>query len=188
VTDPVSDNLEPLRPAPIDWRRELDLHAGWLRKVLAARLDSASSAEDVFQETVLAALEQKERPEDPTKVAAWIYRIAVRQVANHYRTHHRQTQLLSDYATRGSLESHDDRSPYDWVLRGDRDRAIADALSGLAPEDREVLVLKYTEDWTYQELARRLGVSEKTIEYRLLRARTALRERLRGFHADSTDP
>jgi RNA polymerase sigma-70 factor (ECF subfamily) len=36
-------------------------------------------------------------------------------------------------------------------------------------------MLKYTEGWGYRELADHLGVSIKTIEYRLLRARQSLR-------------
>jgi RNA polymerase sigma-70 factor (ECF subfamily) len=42
------------------------------------------------------------------------------------------------------------------------------------------LLLKYTEGWSYEQLAQHLGVSIKTIEYRLLRARNALRTELMG--------
>jgi RNA polymerase sigma-70 factor (ECF subfamily) len=37
------------------------------------------------------------------------------------------------------------------------------------------LLLKYKEGWGYQELAEHLGITVKTVEYRLLKARRALR-------------
>jgi RNA polymerase sigma-70 factor (ECF subfamily) len=44
--------------------------------------------------------------------------------------------------------------------------------------DREILMLKYTENWNYQQLAEHLGVTLHTVEYRLLRARKRLRQEL----------
>ena len=52
------------------------------------------------------------------------------------------------------------------------------SLHELAPQDREILMLKYSENWSYKELATRLGVSEATIEYRLVRAKKRLRKQL----------
>ena len=42
----------------------------------------------------------------------------------------------------------------------------------------EILLLKYTEDWSYREIARQLGVSDSAIEARLHRARKRLRVEL----------
>jgi len=36
-------------------------------------------------------------------------------------------------------------------------------------------MLKYTEGWGYQELSEHLGITVKTVEYRLVKARRALR-------------
>jgi RNA polymerase sigma-70 factor (ECF subfamily) len=58
--------------------------------------------------------------------------------------------------------------------------SIQEGLSKLDPQDRQLLLLKYTEGWSYEQLAQHLGVSIKTIEYRLLRARNALRTELSG--------
>jgi len=45
----------------------------------------------------------------------------------------------------------------------------------LEPLDREVLVLKYSENWSYADLANHLGVKINTVEYRLMKARKRLR-------------
>ena len=63
----------------------------------------------------------------------------------------------------------------EWERRGAVQRAI-DSL----PEDyRDVIVLRFMEDLTYDEIARHLGVPVSTVETRLHRAKKQLRELLR---------
>ena len=50
------------------------------------------------------------------------------------------------------------------------------------PKDRELLLLKYTENWTCRELAERLGIRVTAVESRLDRAR----QRLRSWRTDVT--
>ena len=48
----------------------------------------------------------------------------------------------------------------------------------LARRDKEILLLKYTEAWSYRQLADYLGISTSAIEARLHRARQRLRDEL----------
>ena len=45
-------------------------------------------------------------------------------------------------------------------------------------QDRELLLLKYTEEWRYQQIAEHLGITETAVEARLHRARKRLRQEL----------
>jgi RNA polymerase sigma-70 factor (ECF subfamily) len=51
-------------------------------------------------------------------------------------------------------------------------------VEALPEECREVVMLYYYQDVTYRDLAQLLGVSPATVNARLTRARTLLRERL----------
>ena len=51
-------------------------------------------------------------------------------------------------------------------------------MSQLVPRDAEILMLKYTEDWSYRALADHLGISHSAVEARLHRARQRLRDEL----------
>ncbi|MDP6061322.1 MAG: sigma-70 family RNA polymerase sigma factor, partial [Pirellulaceae bacterium] len=71
-----------------------------------------------------------------------------------------------------------DADPLDWLLADERRGLIRIALQNLSSRDMETLLLKYTEDWSYREIAQRLGVSESAVEARLHRARRRLRVEL----------
>ena len=62
--------------------------------------------------------------------------------------------------------------------KAEDDEELHLAISALPEECREVLLLYYYDDVTYQDLAEMLQVSSATINARLTRARTLLRERL----------
>ena len=79
-----------------------------------------------------------------------------------------------------ALEQHDaEGDPLHWLLSTERRRLVREALAELSGKDAEILLLKYTEDWSYRQLAEHLGTSCSAVESRLHRARAKLRSALR---------
>ena len=165
---------------PIDWPSELARHDRWLRTVVFARLGNAHEVDEVMQEVALAAVEQKAPLADPTKVAPWLYRTAVLQSLLYRRRRGRQRKLADRYATRA--QSGNNRpvpaDPLGWLLEKERARLIRHAVGRLIRRDAELLLLKYTEDWSYRQLAEHLGITASAVEARLHRARQKLRHEL----------
>ncbi|MFE5513444.1 SigE family RNA polymerase sigma factor [Streptomyces sp. NPDC056529] len=62
--------------------------------------------------------------------------------------------------------------------------ALLDALAGLAPKDRAVVVLRYWEDRSVEETAEAMNVSSAAVRTRSVRALAKLRERLGGNLAE----
>ncbi|GAA4888243.1 SigE family RNA polymerase sigma factor [Streptomyces coeruleoprunus] len=62
--------------------------------------------------------------------------------------------------------------------------ALLEALAGLAPKDRAVIVLRYWEDRSIEETAKVLQVSPGAVRTRSVRALTRLRERLGGSFSE----
>ena len=164
----------------IDWRTVLAEHDRWLRTVVRARLGEAQAVDEVMQEVALAAVEQRSPLADPSKVAPWLYRLAVTQALLYRRKAGRRRKLTDRYAHRRRPSEHDTREldPLEWLLAEERRRQVRQAMARLARRDAEILMLKYTEDWSYRQLAEHLGITESAVEARLFRARKRLRAEL----------
>lgn len=159
------------------WSARLAAHARWLRTVIIARSGDSSAVEEIFQNLALAVVRQNPRiPDD--RVAPWLYRLAVRQSLLHRRRLGRQRRLQSRYSREHALDANDAADPLLWLLSEERRQLIRRAISQLSSKEAELLLLKYTEDWSYHELAARLGISHSAVEARLHRARQRLRAEL----------
>jgi len=167
----------------VDWSAVLQQHDRWLRTVVYSRVGEAGAVEEVMQEVALAAVRESAPPSDTGKVAPWLYRVAVRQALLHRRKLGRQRKLIDRYTERKPPPEHDQGSPdpLDWLLSEERRAMVRKAMSRLPQRDAEILLLKYTENWRYQQIAAHLGISQSAVEARLHRARRKLRAELAVF-------
>ncbi len=169
-----------IEAGPIDWPAELERHGRWLWTVALARVGDAAAADDVLQEVATAAVHKGHQLRDPNRVGAWLYRLAVIGSLQYRRRQGRRKKLIERYADRAAPAEHNsrERDPLDWLLADERKTMVRQALTCLPRRDAEVLLLKYTEDWSYRQMAEHLGMSESAVEARLHRARQKLRSEL----------
>lgn len=162
-----------------DWFALLKQHEPWLRKVLFNRVGDADVVDDLMQEIGLAISRPELRPSDINRLGAWLYRVAVKQSYLYRRKMGRYRRYVSggDEAVE-SAEGKDQPDPLQWLMGREHQQAVQKCLKTLGDTDREILMLKYGENWTYQQLADRLGVTVHTIEHRLIKAKKRLRQLL----------
>lgn len=164
---------EPAKPFR-DWSLHLEIHARWLRTAIIARSGDVSAADEIYQEVALAAIRQNPEVSD-AKVAPWLYRVAVRQALLYRRRLGRQRRLRERLSSDQPLEGYGTAEPIAWLLADEQKQLIQNAIRQLHAKDAELLMLKYTENWTYRDLSEHLGISESAVETRLHRARQKLR-------------
>ncbi len=172
---------------PIDWQATLVQHDRWLRTVVLARVGAASAVDEVMQEVALAAVRQQAPLADAAKAAPWLYRLAIIQSLLYRRKLGRRRKLTARYAERMRPMEHDSRTvdPLAWLLADERQRAVRQAIGRMPRREAEILLLKYSENWSYLQLAHHLGTTEGAIESRLHRARQRLRQELAAFQIES---
>lgn len=153
----------------------------WLRTVVRSRVQETEAVEDIMQNIALALVRQREVLRDIGQLGAWLYQVAVRQVMMYRRTTGRrrnfENRLLQQAGPADAETAHLD--PVASVLAAERQESVRAAVQQLDELDRQVLMLKYVEGWTYRQLAEMLGVTEDTIEYRLLKSRKRLKTLLK---------
>jgi len=170
----------------LDLTMILRQHDRWLRTVVYARVGEWEAIDDVMQEVALAAIRHSATLPEASRMGPWLYRVAVRQSLLYRRKAGRRRKLASGYAQQVPPAEHDPSSvdPLDWLLARERSQHVRVALQQLANRDREILMLKYAENWSYQQITEHLGVTHSAVEARLHRARARLRAALAAVEGD----
>jgi RNA polymerase sigma factor (sigma-70 family) len=173
----------------VDWGECLDRHASWLRKVILARTGEPQAVDEVFQQVAVAAVEQQAPLANPEKAAPWLHRLAVIHSARFRRQRGRERRALGEFARQAPHQGNGRAgNVLDSLISAERHQQTRLALQRLAGRDAEILLLKYAERWSYRRIAERLGISEKAVDSRLLRARDRLRRELIALGSDEAEP
>ncbi|MDR1492104.1 MAG: RNA polymerase sigma factor [Planctomycetaceae bacterium] len=164
----------------IDWEAALRENESWLRSVIAAQAGEYAAIDEIWQNVSLAAVKQQSPLQNAMRVGAWLYQLAVRQSLLYRRTMGRRRKLIERYAEHATpvSRSRAEQNPLEFLLAEERHEQVRQALTTLTEEDREVLLLKYIHDWSYQKIAETLDATVCTVQSRLYRARQRLREAL----------
>lgn len=133
-------------------------------------LGSLDGADDVLQDVWLDVYRQVIKLAEPAAFRAWLYRIARDRAFGMLRRHRRYEQLTAEAEPV-------DESPDDDFTSEDAARIHA-ALDQLPPDQREVLVLRFLEEMSYDEIARVAGCQPGTVRSRIHYGKRALRRLL----------
>ncbi len=161
------------------WSTELEHNRDWLERVILSRVGSRDALVEVLQEVGLAVAKSEGRPEAASDFAPWLCRIAIRQCAQYLRRCVRQTRLIQDYAQAlTDVGREHELDPLFGLMQAERQRTLQEAIGGLPEDLRRVLLAKYFDRLSYQQISEQLGISEHAVEYRLVEARRRLRAAL----------
>jgi RNA polymerase sigma-70 factor (ECF subfamily) len=185
-----ADRSPPKACSPgLDWEQCLAANESWLRRVILARAGDWQAVDELWQQVALAAIQQRWPLTDPTKVAPWLHRLAVIAAARYRRQLGRGRRaaqgLAALQATTGNGAAVD---PLALLVRRERLLITRQAMLRLAACESEILLLKYGERWSYRQIATHLGITEKAVDGRLLRAREQLRRELASLGIDEDEP
>ena len=134
-------------------------------------------AKEVLQETMLAMARNLPDFRGQASIATWLYTIA-RSFCIKQRRLHKGEPATHDSIDAALNAATDRDSPEAEAAGHEVKRALDDAIATLAPEYREVLVLRDAEGLTAAEVAQVLGITVDAVKSRLHRARLAVRARV----------
>lgn len=161
------------------------------RRILAFGLRMCGhhhDAEDVFQETLIAAYGGLSEIRDPKAVRTWLFKVA----SNHCLMRRRRDQpnrnvsLEEMKAPAWDQEGYNVEGitipPVDAAERAELRRMLERALGSLDSEHRMVVILRDLEGFSTRETADIMDLSLSAVKMRLHRARLSLREALSAYH------
>ena len=135
-------------------------------------LGSPGEAEEAAQETFLRAYRAIHRYDPNRKFSTWILSIATNYCIDQLRK--RRMHILSfDAMPYLDVREHGP-GPEGRMLLYERDDKVKDLLEVLSEKDRAAIVMRYWYDYSYDEIAETLSLSNSAVKSRLHRARRAL--------------
>lgn len=152
-------------------------HGPAVGRLCMALLGSQPDAEEVLQETMLAAHAQMASWRGEGTVRAWLFGIARRQCARRYELGARERRGHLRVVPEASAPSPAE-SPGALIEAMRRAQAVRAALAALKPSEREALVLHYQGELSFREIAELCGIDEAAARKRASRGLARLRKTL----------
>lgn len=141
-----------------------------LRYFISSLLGNPEMAEDIFQETWLTVIGRISSLKKADAFPAWLYRIARNKVYQQLRRTRQLSRLSEDVAVLNPID--------DEVFSSEDAARVHQCLKELRPEHKEVLMLRFLEQMSYQHIAEVLNCSSGTVKSRIHYAKLALKKEL----------
>lgn len=148
-------------------------HREWVRAVARRLVSDPSAADDLVQDSWLAALRRP--PREASNPRGWLAQVVRRQALQKGRADSRR-------ARRERVAARPEATLSDLAQRAETHAEVVGHVLALDEPFRSVVLLRFFEDLTPPEIASRMDVPLKTVHSRLARAFAKLRERLDDEH------
>lgn len=163
-----------------------DLYVQPIYRYIAFKVRTTTAAEDLTAEVFLKTWDYVQRREKQIEnFRAFIYALARNAVVDHYR-HEAQTELLREHEAMAQVPMPEESDIARAVELSSDMRTIERAMRGLKDEYREVLILRYIEDYPILDIAKIMEKSRGAIRVTLHRAINALREEVQKIEQPPT--
>jgi len=174
----------------------IDRHCDSRFRFAMSRLHNAALAEDIVQETFLAALKSVHTFSDRSSELTWLIGVMKHKICDHYRCHFRSHNLTSTTLEETTVEHFFDDTGH-WIegsngtqifepesnlLIKEIRSAIGKSLGQIPRKLAYIFTLREIDGMTTDEIGKLLGISKENVWVSLHRARLYLRKELESFH------
>ena len=141
-----------------------------LMRLFEQRLEQKTMASDLLQETFIKVYLHINDYSKSYTFGQWIYSIARNTLVDHLRR--KSGDVLLDERFRAPLAT--TPSPEESVIINQTRAHFYNALEELSPEYRQVIEMRFLEEYSYEEIAEKLGRPLNTIKTQIRRARATI--------------
>lgn len=166
-----------------------------MHQVALNLLKNHADAEEIAQDTFIRAHRGLARFRGESSLAAWLHRITLNLSRNRYWYFHRRRRHLANsldssigedsQTTYANLLASPAPGPVQETTNREFTALVTTCMERLNAGQREILILRNSQQLSYQEIARRLDIDIGTVKSRIGRARERLRSLLTEAYAGS---
>lgn len=148
----------------------------WLKAIVLATTGKHDLVDDILQDVCVKVIDKIHQLKEPERIRPWLASIArnqavtaLRQAAKQQRIAAIAAQQVASAVNKTAAERSADQ------IAGD----LWAAIEKMPEKYRQVFLLKYVHDYSYQQIAEILDIPFTTVQIRLVRSRRMLLERLK---------
>lgn len=167
------------------YKQLLENYRGAIFNLLFKMVHNKEETEDLVQEAFIKAFKALPSFNEEYAFSTWLYKIAVNNCIDHMRK-----KRLKTYSINKPVQSKDGEierdfpdtsmSPDKEILTAERANLISTAIDELPENYRIAIVLRHSDEKSYEEIAEILEIPLGTVKARIFRAREMLKKKLKG--------
>ena len=167
------------------YRQLMENYRGAIFNLLYRMVQNKEETEDLVQEAFIKAFKALSSFNEEYAFSTWLYKIAINNCIDHMRK-----KRLKTYSINKPLRSKDGElerefpdtslSPDKELLHDERARLIETAIDELPDNYKIAIIMRHSEEKSYEEIAKFLDIPLGTVKARIFRAREMLKKRLKG--------
>ena len=167
------------------YKNLLENYRGAIYNLLYKMVRNKEETEDLVQEAFMKAFKALPSFNEEYAFSTWLYKIAVNNCIDHMRK-----KKLQTYSINKPVQSKDgelDRefpdtsmSPDKSLLSEERASIIETAIDELPENYKTAIILRHSEEKSYEEISKILDIPLGTVKARIFRAREMLKKKLKG--------
>ncbi len=190
------DYVEERKQLPAELK-DVDLlvrtHRASILRYAMSRLRDRDLAENVTQDCLMRAFRARDDFRGSSTVRTWLFTIATNLIRDYTRTKRFRFWKEAEATAVTLSDIHDrlpcgTRSPEFQLLVKEQLLRMRSVIDSLPPRQREVVLLRYSEEMKLSEIARDTGMTLSAIKTHLYRGVRAIRARLEEYSAPSAKP
>jgi RNA polymerase sigma-70 factor (ECF subfamily) len=167
LADPCEDSFTAL----------FDVFAPQLIGFFLARRRERGLAEDLTQEVMLAVYRKAGQVRDRTLFRVWLFRIAQNALRRHYRKLTREVETVDLGEVANYLKTSNQHPA------GTSAFEFRNWMAFLDPRERDVMTLRFVEQWEYHEIAAARATPIGTVQWRIFNSKKKLAGHLMSRHS-----
>lgn len=161
----------------------VDLYKDKIFHLAYRMLSNRHESEDVVQDTFLRVYKNLDRYDENQKFSTWIYRIATNLCVDRLRKRKPTYSLDAEMNDKEGIDGYamipsDDRTPETEFMLTETQVMIRQAIESLPAKYKTVMILRYLQELSLQEISDVLGMPITTIKTRVHRGREFMRKKL----------
>ena len=162
----------------------LNRYRGSIYHLIFKMVHNKEETEDLVQEAFIKAFSSLETFNEEFAFSTWLYKIAINNCIDHFRKKRLKTFSIDNpiESKNGFIQrefSDTSYLPDNPLLSKEKSRLIEDAIANLPEKYRISIVLRHSEDKSYEEISQILRIPLGTVKARIFRAREMLKKQLK---------